>query len=165
MLWVKDSVRCLQLHVYICSAGKLRAWVSRTAFVALFCKDNTHLPLKIKILIRRAFTVMPQVLLAPALCLICLCHTELMNPTTICIKEPHLFWHLMSKNSFWRLNHLSHRWHKLLPEHLVLSMSDKTIQHLVFLGLSTEMYHTISFKANQHSTKRDSSHFVLHSQA
>ncbi|KAM6146727.1 LHFPL tetraspan subfamily member 3 protein [Phoenicopterus ruber ruber] len=90
---------------------------------------------------------------------------ELMNPTSTCIKEPHLFWHLMSKKKLLEAHHLSHHWHKLLPEHLVLSMSDKIIQQLIFLGLSTEMYHTTSFKANQNSTKRDPPHFVLHSQA
>lgn len=62
MLWVKESVCCLQLHVDICSAGKLKASVSRTVPVGLFCKGNIHLHLKIKILIRRAFTAMPQVL-------------------------------------------------------------------------------------------------------
>lgn len=151
--------------MYICSAGKLRASVSRTVPVALFCKDNIQLHLKIKILIKIVFTTMPQVPLASALCLICLYHTELMNPTTTCIKEPHLFWHLMSKKQLLEAHHLSCHWHKLLPEHLVLSMLDKIIQQLIFLGLSTEMYHTTSFKVNQNSTKRDPPHFVLHSQA
>lgn len=103
--------------------------------------------------------------LTSALCLICLCHTELMNPKTTFIKEPHLFWHLMSKKQLLETHHLSCCRHKLLPEYLVLSMSDKIIQQLIFLGLSTEMYHTTSFKGNQNSTKRDPPHFVLHSQA
>lgn len=165
MLWVKESVCCLQLHVYICPAGKLKASVSTTVPVGLFCKGNIHLHLKIKILIRRAFTAMPQVLLASALCLICLYHTELMNPKTTFIKEPHLFWHLMRKKQLLQTHHLSCCRHKLLPEHLVLSMSDKIIQQLIFLGLSTEMYDTTSFKGNQNSAKRDPPHFVLHSQA
>lgn len=151
--------------MYICSAGKLRASVSRTVPVALSCKYNIHRHLKIKIVIKIAFTAMPQLLLASALCLICLYHTALMNPTTPCIKESHLFWHLMNKKQLLEAHHLLGRWHKLLPEHLVLSMLDKVIQQLIFLGLSTEMYHTTSFKANQNSTKRDPPCFVLHSQA
>lgn len=93
MLWVKENVCYLQLHVYICSASKQRVSISRTVPVALFCKVNIQLHLKIKILIRRVFTAMPQGLLASALCLICLYHAEPMNPTPTCIKEPNLLWH------------------------------------------------------------------------
>lgn len=108
---------------------------------------------------------MPQMLLASALCLICLYHAEPMNPTPTCIKEPNLFWHLMSKNQLLETHHLSHCWHKLLPEHLITSISDKITQQLIFLGLSTEMYHTNNFKAKQNSTEGDPPHFALHSQA
>lgn len=155
---------CLQLSVYIYSVGKLRALVSRTVPVALFCKDNIHPYLKIKRFIRRVFTALPQVLLPPALCLICLCRTKLMNPTTACIKGPHLFWHLVSRKQLLETHHLSHRWHKLVPEHLILSMSDKIIQQLIFLGISTETYQSIRLYTNQNS-KWDLPHFVLHSQA
>lgn len=156
------------MHVYICPAGKLRASASRTITVAISCKNNIHLHLKIKILIRRAFTAMPQVLLALPLCLICLYHIELMYPTTTCIKKTHLFWHLLlfvSRKQLLEPHHLSHRWHKPLPEHLVHSMSEKIIQHLNFLGINTETYHTTGFKTNQNPTKRGLPHSAIHSQA
>lgn len=77
----------------------------------------------------------------------------------------HLFWHCVSKKQLLEPHHLSHRWHKLLPEHLVLSMSEKIIQQLNFLGLNTEIYHTTGFKTNQNSTKKDLPCFALHNQA
>lgn len=155
---------CLQLHVCLYPAGK-GSFPSSTIPRTLSCKDNIHLHLKIKILIRRAFTAMPQVLLASPLCLICLYHIELVYPITAYIKEMHLLWHLTSKKQLLEPHHPSHRWHKPMPEHLVLSMSEKIIQQLNFLESNTERYHTIGFKTNQNSTKRDLSHSVLHNQA
>lgn len=160
MLWVTESVCCLQSCAYMCSAS-----VSRTVTMALFCKDNIYLHLKIKILVRKAFTAMPQVSLASELCLICppyIAH-ELNN--NFYQKNPHLFWHLMSKKQLLKTHYLSCHWHKLLSKHLILSMLDKIIQQLIFLAVNVETYHTSSFKANQSSTKMDPPHFALHSQA
>jgi len=160
MLWVRESVYSLPFPMYIYSAGILRALVSKT--VALFFKGKIQLYLKIKRFIRRILTAMPQMPSASALCSTSLCHTKLMNPTTVSIKELHLFWHLVSKTQLQETHHLSQCWHKLLPEHLILSVSDNIIQQLIFLGKSTEMYQSIRFNANQNSTKTDSVKLNIH---
>lgn len=125
--------------------------------MTLSCKDIINLHLKIKILVRRAFTATSAFGITTMSDLSIPYRAHVPNIT--CIKEMHLFWHLVSKKQLLEPPHLSHCWHKPLPEHLVLSMSEKIIQQLNFLGLNTETYHTIGFKTNQNSTKRDLSPF------